>query len=76
MGENAVVLVRAADTSVMEIISPHIGRECKRSKWSLYNCEVFQYRVFQRRRGNIGSDMMFGKDLERLMWGLGMHRED
>jgi len=29
--------------------------------------------MFQR-RGNLGSDMMFGKALERLMWSFGMYR--
>lgn len=32
MGENAMLLGRTADTSIMEIISPHIGRRCKRGK--------------------------------------------
>lgn len=32
MRQNAVVLVIAADTLVMEIISPHTGREYKRGK--------------------------------------------
>lgn len=71
MGENAMVLVRAADMSVVESSALTQAESARGvNSQSLYNCEVFQY------RGNLGSDMMFGKDLERLIWGLGMYRED